>query len=44
MSGRVKVNGKMVTIEAGTVLNPDFEQEAFDLSYACEEGLSAPVE
>ena len=44
VSGRVKVNGKMVTIEAGTVLNPDFEQEAFDLSYACEEGLSAPVE
>ncbi len=44
MSGRIKVNGKMVTIADGTILNPDFDQEAFNNTYICEEGLSSVIE
>ncbi len=44
VNGRVKVNGKMVELDEDTVLNPDFDQDAFNQSYACEEGLSGFIQ
>jgi hypothetical protein len=39
VNGRIKVNGKLVELGDDTILNPDFDQDAFNQSYACEEGL-----
>ena len=44
VNGQVKVNGKMVELKENTILNPDFDQDAFNQSYACEEGLSGFIQ
>ena len=44
VNGRIKINDKLVELEDDTVLNPDFDQNAFNQSYACEEGLSGFIQ
>jgi hypothetical protein len=43
LSGTLTVNGQVVTIPVGTVLNPDYDQELLDESYACSFGLEGTV-
>lgn len=43
LSGSLRVEGELVTLPDGLKLDPDYEQQRFDASYACTADLVEPI-